>query len=149
MFGAAAAGQVAAQKPRASVSGSEVTGTFQRSDGRNYRRRVGNWGEIKILALGRNKLRIGMSLNYVYAVKPNDDVMANTGELDGEASIAGDTAVYTSEDGTCKITIKFVRPGTISVKQDGSDADCGFGHNVFAGGTYRKVSSARPRFESN
>jgi len=141
MFGAAAAGQVAAQKPRASVPGSEVNGTFRMNYTGKYR---GNYNEIKVLALGRGRLRLSMDLTYPYTMS-NGELMANVGQLDGEASIAGDTAVYTSEDNTCKITIRFVRPGTINVKQDGSDADCGFGHNVFAGGTYRKVSSARPR----
>ena len=142
MFGAAAAGQVAGQRPRKSVPASEVNGTFRMNFMGKYRR---NSNDIKILALGNDRIRIGMDLIYPYTT-PNGELMANTGELDGEASIEGDTAVYTSEDSVCKITIKFVRPGLITVKQDGGDAECGFGHNVFAGGTYRKVSSARPKF---
>lgn len=145
LFGAAATGQVAGQTPRASVPASEVNGTFRMNFKGKYR---GNYNEIKILALGKGRLRVGMDLTYPYTMS-NGELMANSGQLEGEAWIEGDTAVYKSEDSACTITIKFMRPGTINIKQDGSDANCGFGHNVFAGGTYRKVSSAKPRFESN
>jgi hypothetical protein len=142
LFGATAAISVAAQTSRTSVSGAEVTGTFKKNFTGKYR---GNWNEIRVLALGKGKIRIGMDLTYPYTMA-DGGLMANTGELDGEAAIAADTAVYTSEDGQCRITIKFARPGTINVKQDGADADCGFGNNVNSSGTYRKASSAKPKF---
>jgi hypothetical protein len=145
LFGAAAAGQVAGQTRRASVPASEVNGTFRMNFTGKYR---GNYNEIKILALGKGRLHLAMDLTYPYTMA-NGELTANVGQLDGEASIARDTAVYASEDGACRLTRRFVRPGTIEVKQDGSDGGCGFGHNVFAGGTYRKVSSARPRFDGN
>lgn len=107
----------------------------------------GSSNEIKILALGGGKLHIAMDLIYPYIV--NGELSANMGELDGEAAIVGDVAVYDSaENGTCTITIKFVRPGTIKVTQEGMDFACGFGHNVFADGTYKKVSNAKPKFET-
>jgi hypothetical protein len=106
----------------------------------------GSSNEIKILALGGGRLRIAMELLYPYIV--NGELSANLGELDGEATIKGDTAVYSStEFGECTITIKFAKPSTIKVSQEGTDADCGFGHNVMADGTYRKVSSKKPKFE--
>ena len=145
LFGAAVTGQVAGQTSRASVSAAEVTGTFRMNFTGKYR---SNSNEIRILALGKGNLRIAMDLTYPYTMG-NGELMVNTGELDGEASITGDAAVYASEDGRCKITIRFVRPGTVNVKQDGTDADCGFGSNVYAGGTFRKVSSAKPKFDRN
>jgi hypothetical protein len=74
--------------------------------------------------------------------------MANVGRAQGEASIEGDTAVYsTKEDGgMCEITIKFVKPGEIRVAQEQSGSGCGFGLNVSAQGTYKKTSSAKPKF---
>ena len=70
------------------------------------------------------------------------------GELDGEATIKGDTAVYSStEFGQCTITLGFVKPGALKVTQDGSDVDCGFGNNVVSTGVYRKVSGNQPKFE--
>ena len=131
----------AAQKSRASVPASEVNGTFRMNFTGKYK---GSFDEIKIFALGGGRLRVAMDLLYPYTVK--GDLMANIGELDGEAIIKGDTAIYaSSESGKCTITIKFVRPGTIKVSQEG---DCGFGHNVIADGTYHKVSSAKPKFET-
>lgn len=134
-----------AQAPRKRVLATEVNGTFRKNFTGKFR---GSSNEIKILALGGGKLRIAMELIYPYVV--NGELSANMGELDGTASIVGETAIYQStEFGTCKITIKFVRPGRINVTQEGSDADCGFGHNVNSGGTYRKVSSRKPGFDTN
>ena len=136
---------VVAQTSRKSVSAAEVNGTF-RSDFAGKFKDFSN--EAKILALGGGKLRIAFSLIYPIEL-PNGEKTANLGELEGEASIKGDTAIYQSDEfGPCKITIKFVRAGTIKVTQEGSDADCGFGHNVFSSGTYKKVSSKKPTFES-
>jgi hypothetical protein len=107
----------------------------------------GSSNEIKILAKGGGKLHIAMSLLYPYTT-PQGELSANMGELDSEVSIVGDTAVYESKEfGKCKITIKFVRPGSIKVSQESSDSDCGFGHNVTADGTYTKSSSRKPKFE--
>ena len=133
-----------AQTSRKSVPASEVNGTFRMNFKGKYR---GNSNEIRILALGHGQLRIGMDLTYPYTMQ-NGEQMANVGQLDGEAAIKGDTAIYSSREfGRCEITIKFVRPGTIKVSQDGSDAACGFGNNVTAGGTYVKVSSKKPSFK--
>ncbi|MEQ1604015.1 MAG: hypothetical protein ABL999_04030 [Pyrinomonadaceae bacterium] len=136
----------AAAQSRASVPAAEVNGTFRMNFTGKYK---GSSNEIKILALGGGKVRVAMELVYPYKMQ-NGELMANMGELDGEASISGDTAVYSAtEFGKCTITIKFVTPGTIKVAQDGTDADCGFGHNVMATGTYKKVSSKKPTFETH
>lgn len=135
----------AAQKTRKSVSGSEVTGTFEKKFTGRYK---GSANEIKIAALGGGRLRVAMDLIYPYTMQ-NGELMANTGKFDGEATIVGDIAM--AETGgdlgirTCAIIITFVRPGTIKVTQEGDD--CGFGHNVSAAGTYKKISSKKPKFE--
>jgi hypothetical protein len=129
------------QKSRKSVSAAEVTGTYRMNFTGKYR---GNYNEIEIASTGRGKLRIEMELTYPYTA--NREQLANVGSLDGEAVIAGDLATYTStEYGQCTITIKFVRPGLITVNQ--TDSGCGFGFNVEATGTYHKVSSRKPKFE--
>ena len=130
----------AGQKPRASVSAAEVNGSYRMSFGGKFKRQS---NDIKILALGRSRLRISMDLVFPYTLK-DGELMVNMGGLDGEATLKGDTAIYRS--GKCEITIRFVKPGTIKVSQEGTDADCGFGHNVMSDGTYRKVSSKRPKF---
>ena len=119
---------------RDSVSKEEVNGTFimpfpaPHNDISNT---------LIIQALGGGKINISFNLVYPYMV--NGELQANTGELSGVASIKRDTAVYSSSEfGKCTITITFIKPGILSVEQEGSDADCGFGHNVYANGTYYK-----------
>jgi hypothetical protein len=135
-----------AQRSRASVSGSEVTGTFKMSFiGKKYK---GMNNDLQIQALGKGKLKIDFDLIYPYTMN-NGEVSVNMGSLTGEANIVGDTAVYESDEfGPCKITIKFVRPGEVKVTQNAEDFSCGFGHNVMASGTYKKTSSAKPKFET-
>lgn len=146
VFAFAAFGPVGAnaQASRKSVPAAEVNGTFRHSFTGKYR---GSSSEVKIWVQGGGKLHIGMDLIYPYTMQ-NGELMANMGELDGKASITGDTAVYeAAEFGTCKITIKFVRPGTIKVSE-GESGGCGFGHNVTADGTYVKISSKKPKFDT-
>jgi hypothetical protein len=99
--------------------------------------------EFRILALGHNKLKVQFD-----GVYPTLAKSVNLGSASGEATIDGNVATFKPPDWEqCKITITFL-PGKIVVKQDGSDADCGFGHNVNATGTYRKIRSGKPKFES-
>ncbi len=135
-----------AQHGRKSVSVSEVTGTFRHTFTGKYRN---SSSEIKIRSVGRGKLKVGFKLVYPH-LDSRGRLTANTGEATGNAAIMADTAVYSSKQfGQCKITIKFVRPGVIKVTQSGSDSDCGFGHNVTAAGTYKKISGRRPTFSKN
>jgi hypothetical protein len=128
---------------RQSVSAAEVNGTFRMPFKGKFK---GSYNEIKILALGKGKLRVAFDLTYPY-IDGAGALSANVGQAEGEAEIEGDTAVFTSEEfGACKITIKFVRPGEIRVAQEQEDAGCGFGHNVSAEGTYKKFSAAKPKF---
>jgi hypothetical protein len=71
----------------------------------------------------------------------------NEGEGSGVATIEGDTAIFKPEgaEEECQITLKFTG-GKLVVTQTGI---CGFGHNVSAEGTYRKVSSKKPKFGSD
>lgn len=122
---------------REAVSGAEVTGTFLSCFTGKFK---GNCSQILIQALGRNKLKIQMNLVY-----PTGKTV-NEGEATGVAVIQGDTAVFKPEDaGECKITLKFSKPGTLSVTTENND-DCGFGLNVSANGTYKKTNGAKPKF---
>jgi len=128
---------------RKSVSAAEVNGTFRSAYGGKFK---GNYSEIKILALGKGKLRVAFELTYPY-IDGTGAMSANLGSADGTATVTGDTAIYSSDEyGQCPITIKFVKRGIIEVTQNGVDAECGFGHNVNAGGTYKKSSGAKPKF---
>lgn len=96
---------------------------------------------FRILAIGHNKLKV--QFNGVY-----ENIMKNVniGYTEGIATIDGDTATLIPEDTQgCKFTLTFL-PGKLVVKQEGADYECGFGHNVYATGTYRKIRSGKPKF---
>ena len=99
--------------------------------------------EFRILALGHNKLKVQFDGIYMTLAKS-----PNMGYATGEATIDGNVATFKPPDfERCEITLVFL-PGKLKVTQAGSDADCGFGHNVNATGTYRKIRSGKPKFES-
>ncbi len=128
---------------RAAVGAAEVNGTFRSYFTGKFK---GNYNEIKILALGKGKLRVAFELTYPH-FDGTGAMSANIGAAEGIAEIVGDTAVYSSDEyGQCTITIKFVKSGAITVTQDGADGACGFGHNVSADGAYKKSSGAKPKF---
>jgi hypothetical protein len=124
---------------RRAVSGAEVTGTFS-TGGENP-------NEVKIAALGGGRLRVEFALTYAWQMD-NGEWMANTGEPAGVASITGDRGVLELTEGerTCRITLRFVRPGRLEVSQSGECSGIVGGLNVAADGTYKKISAARPKF---
>ena len=87
-----------------------------------------------------------MSLIYPYEFAGGLNI--HDGRASGEAVIQGDTAVFTAYDKElCKIRLEFTRPGTLDVTMEsGSGIGCGFGLNVSADGTYKKISGAEPKF---
>jgi hypothetical protein len=116
------------------VTAAQINGTWKMKD-----------DEFKIWALGQQKLRIEFFGTYEY--KSPAGPMANTGEGSGIAQIDGDTAIF-KPDGAeeqCEIKLKFAGEKLI-VTQTGT---CGFGNHVYADGTYKKVSSNKPKFDSS
>ena len=117
-----------------SVTAAQVNGTWKTK-----------YGEFKIWALGKQRLRIDFS--GVYEYKTPQGPTANEGVGSGVATIEGDTAIFKPEgaEEECQITLKFTRDKLV-VTQTGI---CGFGHNVSAAGTYKKASPRKPKFGSN
>jgi len=117
-----------------SVTAAQVNGTWKTK-----------YGEFKIWALGKQRLQIDFS--GVYEYKTPQGPTANEGVGSGVATIEGDTAIFKPEgaEEECQITLKFAR-GKLVVTQTGI---CGFGHNVTAAGTYKKVSARKPKFDSD
>ena len=116
------------------VTAAEANGLYR--SGRN---------ELKILALGHNKLRIQMHLTYEF--KSQWGPMANVGEAFGEATIENDTAIFHPPDTqNCTITIKFLPGNKLKVSEDHT-MECGFGLNVSSEGTYRKIKLGKPKFD--
>jgi hypothetical protein len=132
---------------RKAVTGAEVTGTFRSYCKGKFR---DLYNEIQIQSLGRNKLSIEMEL--VYPFDLNGERMVHTGTATGQAVITRDTAVFVPDDAVeanerCEITLRFTKPGTLVVSTE-HNLGCGFGFNVQADGTYRKTSSAKPKFRT-
>jgi hypothetical protein len=94
--------------------------------------------------LGNNRLKI--QFDGVYTTLSGNP---NLGTALGEAHIDFDVATFVPPaTHGCKITLRFLS-NKLVVIQEGSDADCGFGHNVTADGTYEKISSVKPKFDQN
>jgi hypothetical protein len=115
------------------VTAAQVNGTWKMKN-----------NEFKIWALGQQRLQIEFFGTYEY--KSPAGPTANTGEGSGIAKIEGDTAIFKPEgaEDECQITLKFTG-GKLVVTETGI---CGFGHNVTAEGTYKKVSAKKPKFDS-
>ena len=120
-----------AQSPKI-VTAAQANGVYSSYD-----------NEIRILALGKNKLKVQFDGVYHTVSKS-----VNTGYASGDATIEGNVAVLDlPEWGPCKITMVFLSRNRLKVTQEGDSPDCGFGHNVRADGTYRKIRSGKPKFE--
>jgi hypothetical protein len=126
---------------RKAVGAKEVTGTFQ---GDCYGKTC---NEIRIQALGNNKLKVSFEGYYPWA----NGEGVNIGFTSGEARIYGDTAVFSRKedfaDEDCRIVIRFIKPGKIEVEHLTSSFNCGFGNGVMMDGTYKKVSAKKPKMK--
>jgi hypothetical protein len=97
--------------------------------------------DFRILALGHGKLKVQFNGQYMTL-----SGVPNLGEAMGEATIDGNIATFIPGDTQgCEITLVFL-PNKLKVMQSGSDAECGFGHNVFATGTYKRIKAGKPKF---
>jgi len=116
------------------VTAAQVNGTWR--SGKN---------EFKIWALGEQRLQI--EFLGIYEYKSPAGPTANEGQGSGIARIEGDIAIFKPEgaEDECQIKLKFAS-GKLIVTQIGT---CGFGNHVYADGTYKKVSSKKPKFEPN
>jgi hypothetical protein len=68
----------------------------------------------------------------------------HNGTAQGVVSLENGVAMY--EDGSCRLKIEFF-PNKLRVTQSEGFGDCGFGANVTATGTYRKVDNKKPKFD--
>ena len=97
--------------------------------------------DFRILALGHHKLKVQFNGEWM-----TRGGYPSIGEAIGEATIEGSVATFIPGDTTkCKIIMTFLT-NRMKVTQEGFDADCGFGHNVMATGTYRRVKRGKPKF---
>ena len=119
------------QSTRRVVTAAQINGVYKSS---------GN--DFRILALGHNKLQVQFNGEWMTRAG-----YPNIGEAIGEATIDGNVATFVPGDTkNCKITMTFLPSNKMVVTQEGSDAECGFGHNVMATGNYRRVKAGKPKW---
>jgi hypothetical protein len=117
------------QRPKQRVAVKGIAGTYKYV-----------LNKLEILELPDHKVRIVFS-----GFWPNDHKRVetrNVGGFDETVPLKGRTAVVKPEYGDeCAITFEF-KPNRVEVTQEGYR--CGFGFNVEAEGSYKKVSSKPP-----
>jgi hypothetical protein len=99
-----------------------VTGTYRREDD----------SSLEVVELPGGKVRF--ALHALWKGARWEEYGPNLGEAYGEVPLAKGVGVYKEDE--CRWTMRF-SSGKIEIEQAG---DCGFGHNVTANGTYRRVS---------
>src|SRR6185369_6044201 len=124
------------QQPKI-VTAAQVNGTWESRSGNSRS------GTIRILAQGKQRLKVEFVGLYSYRL-PDGSKNVNTGEGQSIAIIEGTQATFKPDEAEaeCLITMKFIK-SALQVEQKGS---CGFGLNVTLAGSYRRVSSRRPKF---
>jgi hypothetical protein len=112
------------------VSAARINGVYRY--GRN---------SFRVLMLGRDKLKVQFNGEWMTRWG-----YPNLGEAIGEAALEENVATFIPKDTTkCTITMTFALRH-INVTQQGTDTECGFGRNVMANGTYRRIKGGRPKF---
>jgi hypothetical protein len=122
-----------AQAQSTAKSVASVTGQYRLTK-EEFRNRL----EVQQLAGGKIKFHL-----LALWVSHNNPDNIHNGELQGIAKLEKGVAIY-DQDG-CKIKIEFF-PHRAHVTQL-EDSGCGFGANVTAEGTYRKLNSKKPKFD--
>jgi len=135
----------------------DATGTY-----RHYER-AGLWDTLDVRQLDAEHVHFALSAlrlsgkwcDKIEATAAGDlsVAVAATGELQGEAALAGDEFVYetreymTQDEWSKPCVLRFRFEGdTVRLTQDGTFHDCGFGYGVNASGPYARTSRKPPRF---
>jgi hypothetical protein len=116
------------------ASDQQFTGTYTYDLGKDQ-----GTGTIKILAIDEKSLRFDLE---IVGKAPAH----NQGTMEGTASYVGNVAtIATTEFGdSCIITLTFQEDRIIAQTLAGRAGGCGFGHNVWADGTYQLVDDLDP-----
>lgn len=119
------------QLPKPHIS-KDLQGTYVRANG------FGQWDYIKV-SKKQNKYQIAFD-GYYFGIR-GLIYGPNMGQFETTMPITAKQANYRYED--CQIKLQFTNDTNngqkIEVKQNNGESGCGFGHNVYAGGTFYKV----------
>ncbi|MBH2002314.1 MAG: hypothetical protein I8H98_08625 [Moraxellaceae bacterium] len=110
----------------------DLQGTYVRANG------FGQWDYIKV-SKKQNKYQVAFD-GYYFGIR-GLIYGPNMGQFETTMPITAKQANYRYED--CQIKLQFTNDTNngqkIEVKQNSGESGCGFGHNVYAGGTFYKV----------
>ena len=126
---------ICAAQTRSPLKGTvkDVTGHYRLTK-EEFRNRL----DVRQVAGGKIKFHL-LALWVSY----NNAENIHNGELQGIAKLENGIALY-DQDG-CKLKIEFF-PGHVSITQL-EEEGCGFGANVTAAGSYRKLNGKKPKFD--
>ena len=118
----------------------KVTGTYRRYAG------AGTWDDLDVAELPGGEIRFSFTLVRL-GMNWRTYGPAALGELSGTVALKNGSAAYEErmkgQDQACAVRMEFER-GKVTVKQAGSDLDCGFGAGVTAAGVFRLTSTQEP-----
>jgi hypothetical protein len=101
----------------------------------------GRMGDLTLFRIEKNKYKFWLSVNRGWP-------SYNMGELDGFIEVENSRAVYNTKmefsDSSCAVLFVFSAK-SIEVEQSSGSNECGFGHNVYAGGTYKLKTRKAPK----
>ncbi len=111
-----------------------VTGHYrlQREEFRN---------RIDVQQLPDGRIKFDLLALWVSHYNPEN---VHNGTLQGIIGLENRVAIYEAD--SCKLRLDFF-PTKIRITQSEGVGDCGFGANVTAAGTYRKIDSRKPKFD--
>jgi hypothetical protein len=95
---------------------------------------------LDVLQLPGGKIKFQLVALWVSHNNPEN---IHNGELRGEVTLRNGLATL---PGNCKITMTFTANKVVVTEGEETEA-CGFGANVTAAGSYRKIDSKKPKFD--
>jgi hypothetical protein len=115
-----------------------VTGTYSSSAGDPL------INEVRVLELAGNRMRFELWASGAFSCV---DMGNHLGGASGTVAFDGRDAVWETRGfgDRCRLRFSF-GSDELTVLQEGSPADCGFGDRVYADGTYRRTSRQAPHF---
>jgi hypothetical protein len=116
-------------KPRISLTGHYV---MRREEFRN---------RLNVQQLPDGKVKFDLLALWVSHYNPEN---VHNGQLQGMVRLEKGVAVYEADD--CKLRMEFL-PTRVRIMQSDEVGDCGFGANVTATGSYRKIDGRKPKFD--
>ena len=125
---------IAKDKPRVARKSPALTGTY------SLKRSKGAVGSLLVRQLSSNSIEFELECN-------RGAPSYNSGMARATIDVIDGIAVYRISEfgGPCEIKLTFTETA-VSVSQSGIGFECGFGHGVYCGGTYRLRNRKPPKF---